>query len=127
MSTRTHPFRREELIACAKREAALRRSVYPRLISTGKMTGVEATREIDAMDAIVRVLEEYPLGAFAEEAVRLVCADLLARAGFLELIEKIDPDDWRKIKEHMVEVVKRAVVYTDPFPQPQAEPELDFA
>jgi hypothetical protein len=44
---------REEKYACAKRELAMRRSVYPNWVSRGKMRAAEAEREIRVMEAIV--------------------------------------------------------------------------
>jgi hypothetical protein len=42
-----------EKLACARRELAFRRRVYPRFVSEGRMTAVEAEREIAMMAAIV--------------------------------------------------------------------------
>lgn len=44
-------------LACAKRELALRRRVYPRLIAQGRMHETEASLEYDKMAAIVRTLQ----------------------------------------------------------------------
>lgn len=38
--------------ACARRELAFRRRVYPRLINQGKLTQAEADRQIDIMASI---------------------------------------------------------------------------
>ncbi len=42
-----------EKLACARRELAMRRRVYPRWVEAGRMTREEAEREIAVMDAIV--------------------------------------------------------------------------
>ncbi len=47
----------EDLVACARRELALRRRVYPRLIACDRMTEANAEREIDLMAAILDNLE----------------------------------------------------------------------
>lgn len=47
-----------ELIACAKREAAIRRRVYPGWVAKGRMSPGDAQHEMDCMDAIVRTLNE---------------------------------------------------------------------
>jgi hypothetical protein len=52
-------------LACAKRELAMRRGVYPRFIDAGKMSAGKAAHEIAAMEAIVRDYED----ALVEEAV----------------------------------------------------------
>ncbi len=52
-------------IACARRELALRRSVYPKWVRAGRMKQEEADREIVRMEAIVATLS-----AMAEEAVQ---------------------------------------------------------
>lgn len=43
-------------IDCLKREIALRRRVYPRLVEQGKMTQTRADSEIEVMQAI---LDDY--------------------------------------------------------------------
>lgn len=40
------------LAACAEREAAMRRRVYPRWVESGRMTQGKATAEIKMMEAI---------------------------------------------------------------------------
>lgn len=45
-----------EQIRCVQREIAMRRSVYPRLIQSGKMKQGTADREIAAMEAVVQTL-----------------------------------------------------------------------
>jgi hypothetical protein len=49
--------RLNELIACARRELALRRQVYPRAVAHGRMTQEQAEHEIGCMTEIVQVLE----------------------------------------------------------------------
>jgi hypothetical protein len=50
-------FSIEELCACARRELALRKRVYPRLIDAGKMTVESAVRETQMMQAILDNLQ----------------------------------------------------------------------
>lgn len=47
-----------EQLACAKRELALRRKVYPRWVTAKRMNPFKAEEEITLMGAIVRTLEE---------------------------------------------------------------------
>jgi len=47
----------EEQIAAARREASMRRRVYPRWIEAGRMTQSKADHEIACMEAIVASLE----------------------------------------------------------------------
>jgi hypothetical protein len=53
-------------LKAAKREAALRRRVYPRWVAENGMTQAKADHEIAAMDAIVETLERL------EKATRLL-------------------------------------------------------
>lgn len=57
---RAKPFSRRELEDCARRELAMRRRVYPGLVARGKMTDVQAHREIAMMEAIARDYEPTP-------------------------------------------------------------------
>lgn len=50
------------MLACAKRELALRRNVYPRWVGAKRMTVFKAEEEIEAMAAIVRFLEKHQQG-----------------------------------------------------------------
>jgi hypothetical protein len=50
------PITREDKIACIKREIEMRHKVYPRWISSGKMTMEKASREIEVMQ---QILEDY--------------------------------------------------------------------
>lgn len=52
-------------LACAKRELAMRKNVYPKWVAQNKMSSVTAARELAAMAAIVRDYED----ALMEEAV----------------------------------------------------------
>ena len=45
-------------VACAKRELALRRRVYPQWVGAKRMNQFKAESEILAMQAIVRTLED---------------------------------------------------------------------
>ena len=51
-------FSMNELAACARRELAYRRRVYPRLVGRGSMETKEAQRQIALMAAIVELLSE---------------------------------------------------------------------
>lgn len=51
------PIRYEELIACLKRELALRRRVYPVWISKGRMKQEKADHEIACMSRILELFE----------------------------------------------------------------------
>lgn len=42
---------------CARRELAMRRNVYPKWVSSGKMTPAKADHELRAMEAIAATLE----------------------------------------------------------------------
>ena len=46
----------EDQIACAERELALRRRVYPKWVDSGRMKPAKAEQEITAMEAIVATL-----------------------------------------------------------------------
>lgn len=46
----------DEQLACAKRELALRRNVYPKWVGK-RMTQDKATHEIECMEAIIATLE----------------------------------------------------------------------
>lgn len=48
----------ERQIACVRREVCMRRKVYPRWISTDRMTQVQADREITVMEAAQATLEQ---------------------------------------------------------------------
>lgn len=50
-----------EMLACARRELALRTNVYPRWIQAGRMTQEKAKHEIDCMAAIVNQIEKCRL------------------------------------------------------------------
>jgi hypothetical protein len=57
-----------QLLACARRELALRRNVYPRWIQAGRLSPEKATFEIECMEQICTVLEKYKmLGEVSEE------------------------------------------------------------
>ena len=47
----------KELIACAKRELALRRNVYPKWVASGRMKAEQCEHELECMEAIVVELE----------------------------------------------------------------------
>jgi hypothetical protein len=50
-------FSIDELCACARREVAQRKRVYPRLVQAGKMSQEEAAAQIAMMNAITDLLE----------------------------------------------------------------------
>ena len=50
-------FSINELCACARREVAQRKKVYPRLVRDGKLHPEEAARQIALMEAITDNLE----------------------------------------------------------------------
>lgn len=67
----------DEQVACAKRELALRRNVYPKRVATGAMKQTEADKETARMAAIVATLElfaKYP-EAFRRLATELITAE----------------------------------------------------
>lgn len=47
----------EEQLKCAKREFAMRRVNYPKWVNRGTMGQAEATREMEAMGAIIETLK----------------------------------------------------------------------
>jgi hypothetical protein len=49
-------FANKELHACAVRELAMRKGVFPKFIASGRMTQEQADREIAMMAAIVDLL-----------------------------------------------------------------------
>jgi hypothetical protein len=58
----------DQQVACARRELALRRNVYPKWIEARKMTAEKAQWEIDTMEAIVATLEKMKtLGDVSEQ------------------------------------------------------------
>ena len=52
----------EQMLACARRELALRKNVYPGWVNAKRMTVFKAEDEIAAMAAIVRFLENHRSG-----------------------------------------------------------------
>lgn len=52
------PIDLRDMMACVDRELGLRRSVYPRWVSHGKMTQSRADREIEVMAALRAYLGE---------------------------------------------------------------------
>lgn len=45
-------FTNDEKLACAEREVALRRRVYPNRVQTGRMSAAKALHEIECMKSI---------------------------------------------------------------------------
>lgn len=58
-------FTKLELMECANRELGMRRTVYPSRVTTGKMKQIDATKQIDMMLAIYRILAKLPDEAIA--------------------------------------------------------------
>jgi hypothetical protein len=54
-------------IACVRREVSMRRKVYPRWVSVGKMTQEEADRQLQTMEAVQATLEKL----LADEKARV--------------------------------------------------------
>jgi hypothetical protein len=50
-------FTSAEMVGCIERELKMRRRVYPRWVSTGKMSQPQANREIALMEAILARLQ----------------------------------------------------------------------
>lgn len=57
-------------LACARRELALRRNVYPKWVREGRMTQAKADDEIAGMEAICATLEKLQLLEEASEEMR---------------------------------------------------------
>ena len=55
-----------ELIACAQREAKMRRSAYPKWVANGRMSAGAMAHEIECMDEIIRVLQGFAPAAPAD-------------------------------------------------------------
>lgn len=54
----TTGFTREDQIACVKREIAMRKSVYPKWIASGKLKQEKADAEIACMQSIYELLAD---------------------------------------------------------------------
>jgi len=52
----TGRFTLNEQIRCVEREISMRRRVYPRFVTTGKMTAPKADEEIACMEQVLRTL-----------------------------------------------------------------------
>jgi hypothetical protein len=48
----------EKMIACVKREIAMRKIVYPKWVDSGRMKQATADSEIEAMTAVLHLLME---------------------------------------------------------------------
>lgn len=46
----------DEQLACLRREIAMRKSVYPKWVTLGKMTEEKADREIEVMQSVLDLL-----------------------------------------------------------------------
>ncbi len=60
----------DDQIRCVKREIAMRRVVYPKWITQGKIDQAKADREIEVMEAVLKTLE-----VLASETLDLESAD----------------------------------------------------
>jgi hypothetical protein len=54
----TEPIDLARQIACVRREVSMRKKVYPRWVSVGKMTQDEADRQLQTMQAVQATLEK---------------------------------------------------------------------
>lgn len=54
------PITLEQMIACVRREIAMRKRVYPRWVADGRMARDAAEREIAAMQAVHDTLAALP-------------------------------------------------------------------
>jgi hypothetical protein len=54
------PVVKADMVACVKRELALRKRVYPRHVASGMMTQARADREIEVMQGVLRIIERLP-------------------------------------------------------------------
>jgi len=57
-------------LACARRELAMRRNVYPKWVATGRMKQQAAEHELQAMQAIVETLEKLQTLAEVSEEMK---------------------------------------------------------
>lgn len=78
-----------DMIGCAKRELALRKSAYPRFVLKDRMTPEAATRELALMAAILAHLVAYEAGLVA------ALPELKRAAGISErpFLQRGDDDD----------------------------------
>lgn len=60
------PVSLKDQIKCVIRELGMRREVYPRRVTIGKMTGAFAAKEICRMEAVLATLQDHA-GAKASE------------------------------------------------------------
>lgn len=60
-----------EQIACARRELAMRRNVYPKRVAALKMSQAKADHEIDAMTAIIETLRQVEAFAFPADGAQV--------------------------------------------------------
>lgn len=68
-------------LACARRELAYRKRVYPRWVSEGRMKQDAANKECDAMEAIIETLLKLKwLAEVSEEMKADVLVKLAAKA-----------------------------------------------
>lgn len=57
----------DEQVRCVKREIALRKCAYPKMVASGRMDEIEARLQLASMTAVLRtlqVLAEYRPGLF---------------------------------------------------------------
>lgn len=74
-------------LACVNRELAMRRNVYPKFVSSGRMSQQKADREIAVMEAIVTEFEQRPIPVVV--TVTDVGAKMVVRNAALEEAAKV--------------------------------------
>jgi hypothetical protein len=79
-------------IKCARRELAMRKGVYPKWVTAGRMKQEAADRELAAMEAIVTSLEEEQL-ATQPPATHVFLED----GGFVHRIDKLSLEQARQV------------------------------
>lgn len=114
----TKPFTREELVAHARTVLAGHEDVAGICVNREDL-GASTRYAADAMATIVAVLESYPLAAPANECVRIICDDLAERGGFREIVDAIGAVAWRDLREHLVNKLRSAVVFSEPLTRPE--------
>lgn len=57
----------EALIKCANRETTMRKRVYPNRVSMGKMSKKQMEKEIEMMNDIAELLQQYKNDKYGEQ------------------------------------------------------------
>jgi hypothetical protein len=127
MNARTHPFTRQELLEHARKVLAGHRSIS-NICPAGSAIAQSTANETATMEAIVAMLEAYPLASPAAECVRIIFDDLALRSGFREVITGMHAHDLRCVREYLVAKLASSVVFAEQgTPAESAGEELDFA